>query len=228
MSQRVQVEAPCDCRWVVPKCSIPTLLGNILITYQAYQELGDHYNDRSWYWTISRINDLVAKYPDLFEDGAIRTEMERLESQWMVEQDLSDKEQLPLLLSLKKRVRSQQRKAWQELRKPSNACKGNQKRKQNKGSRWTRKSALQDLDDEEDATYEEKIDLVDFDYDYILATGLFGATLLAIVIYLIRSKETKREENKMTKIQRAPQSIFFTVCRNWLGVWTRSSFSTRI
>ncbi|MFQ9597418.1 MAG: C69 family dipeptidase [Streptococcus sp.] len=55
--------------------------GNILNTYQAYQELGDHYNDRSWYWTISRINDLVAKYPDLFEDGAIRTEMERLESQ---------------------------------------------------------------------------------------------------------------------------------------------------
>ena len=43
--------------------------GNILNTYQAYQELGDHYNDRSWYWTISRINDLVAKYPDLFEDG---------------------------------------------------------------------------------------------------------------------------------------------------------------
>ena len=36
------------------------------------------------------------------------------------------------------------------------------------------KSALQDLDDEEDAAYEEKIDLVDFDYDYILAAGLFG------------------------------------------------------
>ena len=53
------------------------------------------------------------------------------------------------------------------------------------------KSALQDLDDEEDAAYEEKIDLVDFDYDYILAAGLFGATLLAIVIYLIRSKKQK-------------------------------------
>ena len=38
----------------------------------------------------------MAKYPDLFEDGAIRTEMERLESQWMVEQDLSDKEQIAL------------------------------------------------------------------------------------------------------------------------------------
>lgn len=35
-------------------------------------------------------------------------------------------------------------------------------------------SALQDLDDEEDAAYEEKIDLVDFDYDYILAAGLFS------------------------------------------------------
>ena len=53
-------------------------------------------NEKSWYWTISRINDLVAKYPDLFEDGAIRTEMERLESQWMQEQNLSDKEQIAL------------------------------------------------------------------------------------------------------------------------------------
>ena len=69
------------------------------------------------------------------------------------------------------------------------------------------KSALQDLDDEEDAAYEEKIDLVDFDYDYILAAGLFGATLLAIVIYLIRSKKQK-EENKMTKIQRASIYLF--------------------
>ena len=53
------------------------------------------------------------------------------------------------------------------------------------------KSALQDLDDEEDAAYEEQIDLVDFDYDYILAAGLFGATLLAIVVYLVRSKKQK-------------------------------------
>ncbi len=28
---------------------------------------------------------------------------------------------------------------------------------------------------EEDAAYEEKIDLVDFDYDYILAAGLLGS-----------------------------------------------------
>ena len=71
----------------------------------------------------------------------------------------------------------------------------------------TEKSALQDLDDEEDAAYEEKIDLVDFDYDYILAAGLLAGTLLAIVIYLIRSKETKGG-NKMTKIQRASIYLF--------------------
>lgn len=55
----------------------------------------------------------------------------------------------------------------------------------------TEKVPCRNLDDEEDAAYEEKIDLVDFDYDYILAAGLFGATLLAIVIYLIRSKKQK-------------------------------------
>gem|GEM_PF-5634917 len=45
---------------------------------------------------MSRINDLVAKYPDLFGDGGIRTEMERLESQWMAEQEISDQEQIAL------------------------------------------------------------------------------------------------------------------------------------
>ena len=57
--------------------------------------------------------------------------MERLESQWMVEQDLSDKEQIALASQPEEGVRSQQRKAWQELRKPSNACKKSEK-KQNK------------------------------------------------------------------------------------------------
>jgi len=54
------------------------------------------YNENSWYWTVSRINDLVAKYPDLFEDGSIRSEIERLETQWMEEQAAYDKEQISL------------------------------------------------------------------------------------------------------------------------------------
>lgn len=105
--------------------------GNILNTYQAYQELGDHYNDRSWYWTISRINDLVAKYPDLFEDGAIRTEMERLESQWMVEQDLSDQEQIALASQHEEASKKATEESLARAEKTLNACKKSEK-KQNK------------------------------------------------------------------------------------------------
>ena len=165
--------------------------GNILNTYQAYQELGDHYNDRSWYWTISRINDLVAKYPDLFEDGAIRTEMERLESQWMVEQDLSDKEQIALASQPEEASKKATEESLARAEKTFERLQEIRKEAEQKVADEHGKSALQDLDDEEDAAYEEKIDLVEFDYDYILAAGLFGATLLAIVIYLIRSKKQK-------------------------------------
>ena len=165
--------------------------GNILNTYQAYQELGDHYNDRSWYWTISRINDLVAKYPDLFEDGAIRTEMERLESQWMVEQDLSDKEQIALASQPEEASEKATEESLARAEKTFERLQEIRKEAEQKVADEHGKSALQDLDDEEDAAYEEKIDLVEFDYDYILAAGLFGATLLAIVIYLIRSKKQK-------------------------------------
>ena len=165
--------------------------GNILNTYQAYQELGDHYNDRSWYWTISRINDLVAKYPDLFEDGAIRTEMERLESQWMVEQDLSDQEQIALASQPEEASKKATEEGMARAEKTFERLQEIRKEAEQRVADEHGKSALQDLDDEEDAAYEEKIDLVDFDYDYILAAGLFGATLLAIVIYLIRSKKQK-------------------------------------
>ena len=52
--------------------------GNISNTSQPYQEMSTAYNENSWYWTVSRINDLVAKYPELFEDGSIRSEFESI------------------------------------------------------------------------------------------------------------------------------------------------------
>ena len=141
----------------------------------------------------------------------------------MVEQDLSDQEQIALASQPEEASKKATEEVWaektferlQEIRK-----------KQNKVDEHG-KSALQDLDDEEDAAYEEKIDLVEVDYDYILAAGLFGATLLTIVIYLIRSKKQRggKQDDSNSK---SLYLSFSTVCRNWLGVWTRSSFSTRI
>ncbi len=81
-----------------------------------------------------------------------------------------------MLLSLKKLVRRQQRKAWREL-KTFERLQEIRKEAEQKVADEHGKSALQDLDDEEDAAYEGKIDLVEFDYDYILAAGLFRATL---------------------------------------------------
>ena len=165
--------------------------GNITNTYQAYQELGTAYNPQSWYWTMSRINDLVAKYPDLFGDGAIRTEMERLESQWMAEQEISDQEQIalasqPAEASLKATEESMKRaeqtfERLQEIRKEAEEKVVNE----------YGKGELQDLNDAEDATYEEKMNLVPFDYDYLFVIGLVLVTVVGIGAFLVQSKQAK-------------------------------------
>lgn len=66
-------------------------LGNISRTYEAYQEKSTQYNDKSWYWTVSHINDLVAAHPKPFGTKVI-DEMKGLEKTWIAEQDQTNKE----------------------------------------------------------------------------------------------------------------------------------------
>ncbi|KHD44685.1 C69 family dipeptidase [Streptococcus hongkongensis] len=66
-------------------------LGNITKTYKAYQESSTKYNKDSWYWTISHINDMAAKYPKKFGTSVV-DEMKELEKTWMSEQDQTNKE----------------------------------------------------------------------------------------------------------------------------------------
>lgn len=66
-------------------------LGNITKTYEAYQETSTKYNKDSWYWTISHINDMAAKYPKKFGTSVV-DEMKELEKTWMTEQDQINKE----------------------------------------------------------------------------------------------------------------------------------------
>ena len=77
---------------------------------------------------------LWAKYPDLFEDGAIRTEMERLESQWMVEQDLSDQEQIALASQPEEASKKATEESLGELRNLRTLAKKSE-RSRTKGSR---------------------------------------------------------------------------------------------
>ena len=160
MSQRVQVEAPYGCRWVVHEMihTYPTM-AILSSTYQAYQELGIVTVIALEYWTNSRINDLVAKYSNLFEDWAVRAKMERFgvsvdgrtRSEWLGTN-------CPWLLSLKEaRVRSQQRKAWHELREKLRTLARNQKKFRTKGSRWTLKNCPARSGWRRRCTYEEKI-----------------------------------------------------------------------
>ncbi|EHI70910.1 C69 family dipeptidase [Streptococcus ictaluri] len=73
-------------------------LGNISQTYEAYQEKSTSYNGKSWYWTVSHINDLVAANPKKFGHQVI-DEIKSLEKTWIAEQNKSTKEISDLVAS---------------------------------------------------------------------------------------------------------------------------------
>ena len=165
--------------------------GNISNTSQPYQEMSTAYNENSWYWTVSRINDLVAKYPELFEDGSIRSEIERMESQWMEEQPAHDNEQIslseqPEQASLKATKDSMERadsvfKRLEEIQKIA----------EDKVVAEYGTSALEEIEESENSDTEETIRLEDFDYDIAIAGGIFVLTVIGIAIYLVKGKNRK-------------------------------------
>lgn len=165
--------------------------GNITNTYQAYQELGTAYNPQSWYWTMSRINDLVAKYPDLFGDGAIRTEMERLESQWMAEQEISDQEQIALASQPEQASLKATETSMTRAQKTFDRLQEIRQEAEEKVIAQYGQGAIDDLTDEEDANQEEEINLVPFDYDFVITIGLALVTVIGVGIFFIKSKKTK-------------------------------------
>ena len=165
--------------------------GNITNTYQAYQELGTAYNPQSWYWTMSRINDLVAKYPDLFGDGAIRTEMERLESQWMAEQEISDQEQIALASQPEQASLKATETSMTRAQKTFDRLQEIRQEAEEKVIAQYGQGAIDDLTDEEDANQEEEINLVPFDYDFVITIGLTLVTVIGVGIFFIKSKKAK-------------------------------------
>ena len=165
--------------------------GNLTNTYQAYQELGTAYNPQSWYWTMSRINDLVAKYPDLFGDGAIRTEMERLESQWMAEQEISDQEQIALASQPEQASLKATETSMTRAQKTFDRLQEIRQEAEEKVIAQYGQGAIDDLTDEEDANQEEEINLVPFDYDFVITIGLALVTVIGVGIFFIKSKKAK-------------------------------------
>lgn len=165
--------------------------GNITNTYQAYQELGTAYNPQSWYWTMSRINDLVAKYPDLFGDGAIRTEMERLESQWMAEQEISDQEQIALASQPEQASLKATETSMTRAQKTFDRLQEIRQEAEEKVIAQYGQGAIDDLTDEEDSNQEEEINLVPSDYDFVITIGLALVTVIGVGIFFIKSKKVK-------------------------------------
>ena len=165
--------------------------GNISNTSQPYQEMSTAYNENSWYWTVSRINDLVAKYPELFEDGSIRSEIERLETQWMEEQPALDKEQISLSeqpeeASLKATKTSLERDELVFKR-----LKEIQKKAEDKVVKEYGTKALEEIEESEDSNLEETIYLEEFDYDIAIAGAIFVITVIGVAIYLVKRKKDK-------------------------------------
>ncbi|MBY5035237.1 C69 family dipeptidase [Streptococcus gallolyticus] len=58
--------------------------GNITDTYKAYKKTNTKYNKKSWYWTVSHINQMIAKNPDKYSQKVL-DQIQELESQWMKE-----------------------------------------------------------------------------------------------------------------------------------------------
>lgn len=165
--------------------------GNISNTSQPYQEMSTAYNENSWYWTISRINDLVAKYPELFEDGSIRSEIERMESQWMEEQPAHDKEQISLSEQPEQASLKATKDSMERADLVFKRLKEIQKIAEDKVVAEYGTSALEEIEESEDSDTEETIRLEDFDYDIAIAGGIFVLTVIGIAIYLVKGKNRK-------------------------------------
>ena len=165
--------------------------GNISNTSQPYQEMSTAYDKNSWYWTVSRINDLVAKYPELFEDGSIRSKIERMESQWMEEQPAHDNEQI----SLSEQPEQASLKATKDSMEREDSVfkrlKEIQKIAEDKVVAEYGTSALEEIEESENSDTEETIRLEDFDYDIAIAGGIFVLTVIGIAIYLVKGKNRK-------------------------------------
>ena len=165
--------------------------GNISNTSQPYQEMSTAYNENSWYWTVSRINDLVAKYPELFEDGSIRTEIERMENQWMEEQPAHDNEQISLSEQPEQASLKATKDSMERADSVFKRLKEIQKIAEDKVVAEYGTSALEEIEESEDSDTEETIRLEDFDYDIAIAGGIFVLTVIGIAIYLVKGKNRK-------------------------------------
>ena len=165
--------------------------GNISNTSQPYQEMSTAYNENSWYWTVSRINDLVAKYPELFEDGSIRSEIERMESQWIEEQPAHDSEQISLAEQPEQASLKATKDSMERADLVFKRLKEIQKIAEDKVVAEYGTSALEEIEESEDSDTEETIRLEDFDYDIAIAGGIFVLTVIGIAIYLVKGKNRK-------------------------------------
>ena len=165
--------------------------GNISNTAQPYQEMSTAYNENSWYWTVSRINDLVAKYPELFEDGSIRSEIERMESQWMEEQPAHDNEQISLSEQPEQASLKATKDSMERADSVFKRLKEIQKIAEDKVVAEYGTSALEEIEESENSDTEETIRLEDFDYDIAIAGGIFVLTVIGIAIYLVKGKNRK-------------------------------------
>ena len=165
--------------------------GNISNTSQPYQEMSTAYNENSWYWTVSRINDLVAKYPELFEDGSIRSEIERMESQWIEEQLAHDSEQISLSEQPEQASLKATKDSMERADSVFKRLKEIQKIAEDKVVAEYGTSALEEIEELEDSDTEETIRLEDFDYDIAIAGVIFVLTVIGIAIYLVKGKNRK-------------------------------------
>ena len=63
--------------------------GNVTDTYEAFKNRSEKYDGKSWYWSVWHIDQMVMKYPDIF-DKSIQDKWKAKEDEWIQEQAEKD------------------------------------------------------------------------------------------------------------------------------------------
>lgn len=63
--------------------------GNVEDTYEAFKPQSDKYDEKSWYWAVWHIDQMVMKYPEIF-GNSIQETWKAKEDEWIKEQAASD------------------------------------------------------------------------------------------------------------------------------------------
>ena len=109
----------------------------------------------------------------------------------MAEQEISDQEQIALASQPEQASLKATETSMTRAQKTFDRLQEIRQEAEEKVIAQYGQGAIDDLTDEEDANQEEEINLVPFDYDFVITIGLALVTVIGVGIFFIKSKKAK-------------------------------------